>query len=311
MPNRTAKCVPAITASLFAGALIASLGAIPARAADECLATPKGEMPSGSHWYYRIEHPSNRHCWYLREEGDAAAKTVSSNSTAAANPPAPKPDATMPGSVANARAEFSPRASINRDSPPNTGQVPAAVNAASIDNTAPAPDPHLLGSVVASRWPDQLGANSTTTPPPPAAVPPVANPPADLQANAAPSPQPAATAVPLAAADAAMAKQSDSAVMLLAVIVGALSVAGLVASAVFRFGKPRRSRKDVDGEVRQIWDLDRELKPNDRPQPLPFPAAAVHRPNIGAPLELQEADDPDEGDRIAQMMERLARSAQA
>jgi hypothetical protein len=107
-----------------------------------------------------------------------------------------------------------------------------------------------------------------------------------------------------------MTKQSDSAVMLLAVIVGALSVAGLVASAVFRFGKPRRDRKDVGAEERQIWDLDRDLKRSGGPQPLPFPAAAVHRPNIGAPLELQEADDPDEQDRIAQMLTRLARSAQ-
>jgi hypothetical protein len=217
----------------------------------------------------------------------------------------------MPGSVANARAEFSPRASINQDSAPNTGQVPAAVSAASnapgIDNTAPAPDPHMLGSVVASRWPDQLSSNATAVPPPPAAP---ASPPADLQANATPPPQPAATAIPLATADAAMTKQSDSAVMLLAVIVGALSVAGLVASAVFRFGRPRRDRRDVGAEVRQIWDLDRDLRHSGRPQPLPFPAAAAHRPNIGAPLELQEADDPDEQDRIAQMLTRLARSAQ-
>src|SRR6202000_2704204 len=63
MPNRTATLV---SAALSAGiSLTASIGAIPARAADECLTAPKGETPGGSHWYYRIEHPSNRHCWYL------------------------------------------------------------------------------------------------------------------------------------------------------------------------------------------------------------------------------------------------------
>jgi hypothetical protein len=60
--------------------------------------------------------------------------------------------------------------------------------------------------------------------------------------------------------------------------------------------------------VRPTWDLDRDLKRSA--PPLPFPASAIHRPNIGAPLELQEADDPDERDRIEQMLERLARSAQ-
>jgi hypothetical protein len=311
MPNRTAKLVPVIIASLFAGVLIASFSAAPARAADECLSEPKGETPSGNHWHYRIEHPSNRHCWYLRGEGDAPTRTASTNSPAPATSPSPKADTAMPGSVANARAEFSPRASIDQDSAANTGQVPAAVsttsNAASIDNIPPAPDANMLGSVVASRWPDQLSAKPTATvPAPPAAVPP---PPADLQANA--EPQPAAAAVPLATADAAMTKQSDSAVMLIAVIVGALSVAGLVASAVFRFGKPRRDRGNVGADVRQIWDTDRDLSRGARPQPLPFSTATVHRPNIGAPLELQEVDDPDEQDRIAQMLTRLARSAQA
>jgi hypothetical protein len=106
-----------------------------------------------------------------------------------------------------------------------------------------------------------------------------------------------------------MAKQSGSAVMLLAVIVGALSVAGLIASMVFRSGSKRRTRSPTLEEVRPVWDLDRDLK--RRRAAAPFPAEAVNRPNIGAPLELQEADDAsDERDRVAQMLERLARSAQ-
>jgi hypothetical protein len=310
MPNRTAKFLSAIIACLCAGVpLTASRSATPAPAADECLLAPKNETPDGRHWYFRIEHPSNRRCWYLREEGDA--QTAPSNSSASARPVSPAPDKPMPGSVANARAELrSPRAGIDQDRPANTGQMPAAATAAMIDSAPPAnpADANMLTSVVAARWPQQLSANSPVAPPP---QPAPANPPADVQANAAPPPSAVAppAAAPLAAADASMAKQSGSAVMLLAVIVGALSVAGLIASAVFRVGgRRRRSRSDIPPEVRPTWDLDRDLKRSA--PPLPFPASAIHRPNIGAPLELQEADDPDERDRIEQMLERLARSAQ-
>jgi hypothetical protein len=302
--------------------LTASIDTTPARAADECLTAPKGETPEGSHWYYRIEHPSNRHCWHLRGEGDAQAQAAPSNSSAAAKQAPPKQDAAMPGSVANARAELTaPQAPLDQGPPANTGQIPAAAGATNIDGRSPAtaPDTNMLRSVVASRWPNQLSASASAAPPPAPVSPPADTQANDvqandvqtsaMQANAAPPPQSApAPTVPLAAADASTAKQSGSAMMLLVVIVGALSVAGLAASAIFRFGgKRRRGREEVGGEPRPIWDLDRDFRRNDRP--LPFPASVV-RPNIGAPLELQEADDAGDRDRIEQMLARLARSAQ-
>ena len=310
MPNRTGKFISAVIAGLCAGIPLAALqGATPAPAADECLLAPRNETPEGSHWYYRIEHPSNRHCWYLRAEGDARAQTTASNSSAPAPPLSLKPDKPMPGSVANARAELTSRVPLDQGAPVNTGQVPAAASAPVVDNapSASPADANMMTSVVASRWPEQLSANAA-----PAAAPPPTpvNPPADLQANAAPPSQPVAapSTVPLAAADASMAKQSGSIVMLLAVIVGALSVAGLIASMVFRSGSKRRPRSPTLEEVRPVWDLDRDLKRRRAPQPIP--ATAIQRPNIGAPLELQEADDSEERDRIEQMLERLARSAQ-
>ena len=335
MPNRNATLVSAVIAGLCAGvSLTASFNTTPAGAADECLAAPKGATPEGGHWYYRIEHPSNRHCWHLREEADAQAQAAPSNSSASAKQASPKQDAAMPGSVANARAELtSPQAPLDQDAPASTGQVPAAAAAANIGSALPAnpPDTNMLRSVVASRWPDQLSANASAAPPP-APISPPANAQADdgqandvqandaqandvqadgLQAAAPPPPAPAAApTVPLAAADASMAKQSGSAMMLLVVMVGALSVAGLVASAMFRFGgKRRRGDEDVRGEVRPIWDLDRDFRRSDRP--LPFPASAARRPNIGMPLELEEADDSADRDRIEQMLARLARSAQS
>jgi hypothetical protein len=312
MPNRSAKFISTFIASVFASVpLTVTIAATPAAAADECLSAPKGQTPEGSHWYYRLEHPSNRHCWYLREEGDAHAQAAPANSPAPAKQAAAKPETAMPGAVANARAELtSPRAPLAEDAAANTGLVPAAANTANIDTTQSAnlPNPNLTSSVVASRWPDQLAANSPATAPAPAPV--VADPPADLQANAAQQqPAPAAPAVPLAAADASLAKQSNSAMMLLAIIVGALSVAGLVASVVFRTsGKRRRGRKSFGSDALPIWDIDRDLKRGDRP--LPFPRSAAARPNIGAPRELDEPDDLDDRDRIEQMLARLARSTQ-
>jgi hypothetical protein len=70
MPDRTAKFVFAIFASVLAGASLAGLSLNAVRAADDCLTAPKAETPEGSHWYYRIEHGTKRHCWYLRAEGE-------------------------------------------------------------------------------------------------------------------------------------------------------------------------------------------------------------------------------------------------
>ncbi|HEY0910592.1 MAG TPA: hypothetical protein VGD75_10230, partial [Bradyrhizobium sp.] len=228
----------------------------------------------------------------------------------------------MPGSVANARAELpSPQTRNDQGTNAAAGQLPAA--AARIENNTPGAnlaDANMLRSVVASRWPEQLAAASPDVPD--------ASP--DNSANSTPS-RPVATepssaaAVPLASADAPSEKQSGSTQMLIIAIVGALSVAGLAASAVgyggrrkLRFDEIQNGFKDdftdgfgadINGETRgrrrAIW----ETTLTDRPQPSPFPAPVARRPNIGIPNELREADDPD--DKIAEMLARLARSAQA
>ena len=73
MPNRTATFASAFIASLLASALLVTISHAATPAASDCLSDPKDQKtPQGSHWYYRIEHPSNRHCWYLRGENDAA-----------------------------------------------------------------------------------------------------------------------------------------------------------------------------------------------------------------------------------------------
>ncbi|WP_146686969.1 hypothetical protein [Bradyrhizobium canariense] len=98
--------------------------------------------------------------------------------------------------------------------------------------------------------------------------------------------------------------------MLLMVMTGALAVAGLVGAVIVKFGGKRRNDQEDDyeeiqGDRRPVWGLER----TERARPLPLPASAAHRPNIGMPRELRAADDPD--DKITEMLARLAKSAQS
>ena len=218
----------------------------------------------------------------------------------------------MPGSVANARAELiSPQMRGDPDASIVTGQVPAAATGpvAGADNPAAVKvqNANMLRSVVASRWPDQLAANT-----PADSAPVTDNSDASAPSDADVTPQPpAAAVVPLTAAEAPPARQSSSTQMLIIAIVGALSVAGLAASAVGYGGRRKHRLDGIEleaenrGDRRAIW----ETTLADRPLPSPFTASAAIRPNIGIPRELREAQSPD--DKIAEMLARLAKSAEA
>jgi hypothetical protein len=76
MPQRMVLVVPFILAALLALALSdGSHGVV--RAADECLASPKGTAPAGKHWYYRVDHKTKRHCWYVGALDRKAARRAS------------------------------------------------------------------------------------------------------------------------------------------------------------------------------------------------------------------------------------------
>ncbi len=271
MPNRTAKFVSAIILSFIAGAPFATVSQ-GRDARERTTAFPaRRRTPQGSHWYYRIEHPSNRHCWYLRDEQAAAVKhsrvdrigikrigiehigikdiaieDIKRVGIAVCQIATAETASAMPGSVANARAELiSPQPRSDPDASIVSGQVPAAANAPVADANNPAPtqvqDANMLRSVVATRWPDQLAANTPAAP-----TPATDNSNASAPADAV-TPQPpaaAAAVVPLTAADVPPTKQSSSTKMLIIAIVGALSVAGLAASAV-GFGGWRKDRPRI------------------------------------------------------------------
>jgi hypothetical protein len=249
MPSRTAKFVSAAFASILAGVPLTTASNSAAPATDNCLSGPKNQAPQGSHWYYRIEHATQRHCWYLKDESEKLSQ--------AASPSSPKAEPAMQRSIANAHAELtSPPVRIEQATNAAAGQ-PAPANAAGTEtNQLAAPrDPNTQLSAVASRWPEPSNAVSPVNPGPAAG-----NSGATVQPNSKATRLPAVAAVTLAAADSSSAKQSGAAHMLLIVILGALSIAGLIGSAVLRFGGTRPvDRRDMGGDLRATDDPSRRI----------------------------------------------------
>jgi hypothetical protein len=286
MPNRTAKFVSAVFASLVASAALTTIShAEPA--ADDCLAGPKDHTPQGAHWYYRIEHPSNRHCWYLKDEHDKVAQTAPSNASAPAKPMAPTTDAAMLRSIADAHAELP------------ASQTPA-------DNSLPAnaADPDAQRSIVASRWLDASSVSSSA-----GTAPMTGNAGAAQPSNSAAEQPTAMAAVPLAAADALPEETEKSSGLVrtvLLAIIGALSLAGLTGGAIFGFsgGAWRSGRRGIGDDRRAIWDS----AGTDRRPPPGFPGPGPRMRGADIPRE-PRADDPNR--RIAEMLAQLARKRRA
>jgi hypothetical protein len=289
MSNRTAKFMSAIFAGLLAGAPFATVSH---SAAAECLSGPKDAAPEGSHWYYRIEHPSERHCWYLRKEGEKLSEIASPVAPPAAKQVLPEPAPAMQRSIADAHAELpqSESATIWQPAPATTYQnTPRA----SADVANP------QASVIASRWPGQQAAGSPVSPQPPAASP---------AASAPANPQPAAlrtvAAVPLAAADSSSKSQFGSIQMLLTIAMGALSLAAVMGSAIFGFGSRRwKSEPETRGHRRVNWDA------TGTGDVTPSAYRNTRMPGGRIPRDPRAADDPDR--RIAEMLARLSGNAAA
>ena len=301
MSNRVAIFVPAILAGFLASAPLSAASDNAARAADDCLSAPKEQTPEGQHWYYRIDRATKRHCWYLREESDKLARATPQDSSPSANPVAPPKAPAAQRSVADAYAELPPpQTRIEPTNGVQASQLPSAATANSAGNEngqrAGAADANGAASVVASRWP---GISDVVPPVNPAPVTVAA-------AAAAPSPTvaPPPAPVTLAAADASSAKPSGSIAMLLTVVLGALSVAGLIASAIFRFGRLRRMRRrQLRGNRRVNWD---SISANSGLPPAHRNSRADHD-SAGEPRGRRVPDDPNE--RMAAFLEQLSRQA--
>ncbi|SDP40499.1 hypothetical protein [Afipia sp. GAS231] len=313
MSNRSAKFVAALFASILTAASFTSVTNVRAQAAaDNCLTAPKDKTPAGSHWYYRLERGTKRQCWYLRDENDKSARAAPQDSTdeAAADPAPPPARPAVRKSVANAHAELtSAQQRVEQEpaavaEPRTVGMAPAPAFQNSPFQNSPAaiaPDTTMSSSTVATRWPDSSGMSSSNTLRT-AAAEPEAAPPDNSQAAPPPAPAPVA----LAAADSSMAKQPASMQMLFLVMAGALALAGITASLVYRFGRARaRARhREIRRERRAIWDSIH----HERPSPSMLPDEDVPMWRRDEPHDPRAPDDPQR--RVTEMLSRLARSAQ-
>ncbi|MBR0780361.1 hypothetical protein [Bradyrhizobium iriomotense] len=246
MGNRTAKFVSALVGSIIAGAPLAAVSqnaptaSSTAGAADECLASPKGAAPQGQHWRYRVERGTKRQCWYLRAEGTKATQS------AQASTDGQNADAAAPPSVQNARAEYVAAQTGAALGAPNM-TAPAAATAP----PSAVADTNSEQPAVATRWPD---ASATSAAPQPM--------PAPDAAAAQPSAKPAKAPVALATAEIPADKPTGSLQMLLLVVGGALALAGILASVIYRFAGAR-VRGQASDHRRVNWD-DREPQNRDR-----------------------------------------------
>jgi hypothetical protein len=268
MVNRTAKFASAIFAGVVAGAPIITIPSGAAVAADDCLTEPGKKTPQGQHWHYRLEHGTKRQCWYLRGDGDGSAQVESSakaaapsrtKETAAARPVADAYDE-LPASRGRGEQD-SGAAAAARQAP---AVVPAAANPEANQNSgadagagATAPVDSVPQSLVASRWPDPSAANSPIDPAPEASATVVAD--AGPTPQAEPSPEPAP--VPVAEAAAPAEQPAGSSLTLLLVILGALALASLTGSVIYRVGRAR----DVMRATARQRDIRLSADPARRP----------------------------------------------
>lgn len=259
MGNRAAKLISTLVASIIAGAPLAAVSqnaptaSSMANAAPDCLAAPKDAAPQGQHWYYRLERTTKRKCWYLRAVGDkdsARTAQAAQSDTATTDAPAAQQQQQQQA-VQDARAEYlTPRSSVASNSS-NAPAQPAAIMPVQ-QSTEQAADGNAQQPAATTPWPDVSTAPAPPAPPPAPTV--VA---AAAQPSAKPSKSPPLTAP--AAADIAADKSNGSLQMLLLVIGGALALAGILASVIYRLAGARVRLQSTDRHA--YWD---DWEPQDQ-----------------------------------------------
>lgn len=302
MSHHSGKLFSAILTAALGGSVFAIALSGSARADDTCLSGPKAATPRGSHWYYRVEAGTKRHCWYLGEErGKTAQATSAKPSSPASAPDKPvQPSAAAPlqPSVANARAQLV-AATANDQTATAVSPAPdtPAANTATAEPASPADTPQ---STVTTRWPDPA-TSTPTSQAAPASAPTAAvtaKPTSQLLGERS-EPGPA---VRVAAALPPQAS-SYSMPMLLGGLAGALAFAGFLGFAVVKFGSLSRL-----GQMRRrqesIWD------PVDGDRPAPWQTQDIHAPAPPREETLRARRDIEAQSRdILELLSRASREA--
>ncbi|WP_257168244.1 hypothetical protein [Bradyrhizobium sp. SRS-191] len=243
MAGRTAGVAFAIAVGVI-GTVVVVLPRVVV-AAEECLTEPTGEKSDAQRWYYRFDRGTNRRCWYLKDANG-------SNTAALARPaqqpapwdfaqPAPpklttrRTDGPAPRAPADALAE-SPQPRLRTDLA--VRGTPKPQNVAITPTTLTASDASLpRGLDSASPWP--------SAPPPQQAE--AASGDSTPAAMADDGDADMANATPAADGQAAnvskTAKPEAPIHILMLVVIGALAISGLLASALYRLSRMGRRRR--------------------------------------------------------------------
>ena len=280
---------PALVALTCAAAAIAFAPASHAAPEDTCLRAPKGGAPQGSHWYYRIERPSMRKCWYLADKGLTVARRAAAR--------------TAPQTESNANVDDAP------------APVPAAESVPATPVAEPTP---VITTLITRNVSNMEGAPppaaTESTPPPPSATTPTSSAAAETQGapvEQAPSVQQASPVVTerapaLGAADN-VARDSTESMSMLQLLLGAIALFGLIASGAFLITGVLRRRNDVLNTQRETDALPYEPSPEmvEEEGPAFQPLRALD------PIRQRDLDPLRQHDDVDEILQRLARRRRA
>ena len=239
-----------------------------ASSSTDCLTAPGRESPAGQRWYYRLEPGTNRRCWYLRDMPDRASQAASPRSNTpqsmsqnatqsqlATTAPVPRPLARTPQatrSLSNARAESTGTESTGVTVPKTpvfittTGAVGANRMSSTGTDTIQGASSTLTSSDQAD-GPVATPADATTADGPNAGF--------GMNTGLSPLPpeMPGSPNMP-------QEKASASLQVLFLVILGALGLAGVMASLIHRMARswarrhPRPRRDSIWRVATGGWD---------------------------------------------------------
>lgn len=229
--------------------------------ADECLSRPGKTTPKGSHWFYRIERPSQRRCWYLGPAGQKvrAERAVPDRATAAerrAAVPLPAP----------APSELRANEQMRDEAPaPVTSE---AASAAPVD-TSTATTSSVAATQFSATWPAGSSALSDREVPPAIVQERVD----DVATAAAQTEEMPAVWPVMSAADRAAAAQAGGTPgigHLLIFLAATIAFVGIAIRTVLKFTASARQRHELPPRVRVA-------EPVIRPRVPPHAAEAIRK----------------------------------
>ncbi len=266
MKTRAATIVAAMIAFILSSANLSAAPEETEPAVEPCLTSPRDYTPPGTRWRYRIERSTGRHCWYLKDEAEKAARKAPEQVTADAEEPvaaSPRRKSAAPRMLSDARAELSQtpvEQDVIRPAPAPGASAPAPV---AERNQTTAKSANLLAQAPAARWPTSSAVNAAN---PPAPNPPTLPAPAEQSAEvqSAPAAPPAKPQVmPRAVPPMPASEKPLSLPMLITIVAGGLSVLGVIVSMLLAWRASRIARMSPGVPLPPLEMPDQPRKPGD------------------------------------------------